>query len=115
MIRLASNTPILIATQAQDFRKGIDGFAGLCTNHFQQNPQNGTLYVFINRSKTMIRLLAYERNGYWLMTKRLSKGAFRAWPKSAQPMSTLAATQLRQLLNNDPIDHLSFHLNSGKK
>ena len=109
MIRLASNTQVLLATEAQDFRKGIDGFAALCTNHFQHDPRNGAIYAFINRSGTMVRLMAYEHNGYWLMTKRLSKGSFRAWPKGAQPMSAVAARQLRQLLNNDPRGALSFN------
>jgi transposase len=109
MIRLASDTQVLIATKAQDFRKGIDGFAGLCTNHFQHNPRSGAVYAFINRSGTMVRLLAYEHNGYWLMTKRLSKGSFRAWPKSTQPMSAVAARQLRQLLNNGPDASVSFN------
>jgi hypothetical protein len=42
----------------------------------------GTLFVFINRSKTMVRTLAYDGTGFWLMTKRLSKGKFQGWPKS---------------------------------
>jgi transposase len=48
----------------------------------------------------MIRLLAYEQNGYWLMTKRLSKGKFTHWPKSEQRLNTWMAKTLRQLLNN---------------
>ena len=114
MIRLASDTQILVAVDAQDFRKGIDGFAGLCRNHFHQNPQSGAVYVFINRPKTMIRLLAYEHNGYWLMTKRLSKGRFLSWPNSEQAMTPLIAKQLRQLLNNEPADNSSFH-HDGEK
>lgn len=102
MIKLSANSQILVATAPQDFRKGIDGFVCLCRNTFGQNPKNGQqLFVFINRSKTMVRLLAYEQNGYWLMTKRLSKGKFRDWPEKGQPMTPLLATQLRVLLRND--------------
>ncbi len=108
MIRLASDSQILIASSAQDFRKGIGGFAGLCRNHFKQNPQSGIVYVFINRSKTMVRLLAYEHNGYWLMTKRLSKGKFLAWPKSEHAMTPVMA-KLRQLLRNEPLDASLFN------
>ncbi|MBT7408154.1 MAG: IS66 family insertion sequence element accessory protein TnpB, partial [Methylococcales bacterium] len=49
----------------------------MCRHEFDKNPKNGFIFVFINRSKTMVRLLAYEHNGFWLMTKRLSKGKFR--------------------------------------
>ena len=46
----------------------------------------------------MIRILVYEHNGYWLMTKRLSKGRYRGWPRAGEPISALQAVQLRQLL-----------------
>jgi hypothetical protein len=101
MIQLSASSQLLIATSAQDFRKGIDGFASLCRHEFNRNPQDSTVFVFINRSKTMIRLLAYDRNGYWLMTKRLSKGKFKHWPKAAQSISPLLAKELRLLLRNE--------------
>lgn len=99
MIHLTATTPICIATAPVDFRRGIDGLAALC-QQLQQNPRSGTLYAFINRSKTMIRLLVYESNGYWLMTKRLSRGKYHGWPKLDQPIRTCEAKQLRQLLSN---------------
>ena len=99
MIHLTASTPILVATEPADFRKGIDGFAALCQQRLAQNPRCGTLFVRINRAATMIRLLAYESNGYWLMTKRLSKGRYRGWPKGPAPINPIAAQQLRQLLS----------------
>ena len=101
MIQLTASSQLLIATSAQDFRKGIDGFASLCRNEFNRNPQDSTIFVFINRSKTMIRLLTYDHNGYWLMTKRLSKGKFKQWPKAASPIAPLLAKELRLLLRNE--------------
>ena len=53
----------------------------------------------------MMRILAYEHHnqgkgsGYWLLTKRLSSGRFKGWPKGEQPLNVLAAQRLRQLLN----------------
>jgi transposase len=98
MIPLTANTPILLATAPVDFRRGIDGLAALCQHGLHQNPRSGTLYVFINRRATMMRILAYEHNGYWLMTKRLSQGRYRGWPRAGEPLSRLHAVQLRQLL-----------------
>jgi len=100
LIHLCANTPIWIATDAQDFRKGIDGFACLCRSQLKQDPANGCIFVFINRSKTMIRILAYEENGFWLMTKRLSLGKYQLWPSSAQAVTPLMAKQLRLILSN---------------
>ncbi len=46
----------------------------------------------------MIRILTYDSNGYWLMTKRLSSGRYRGWPRGGEPISALQAVQLRRLL-----------------
>ena len=100
MIQLSANTTILLATQPADFRNGIDGFAAMCRPLLQQNPQSGTVFVFINKRKTMIRALHYDGNGFWLMTKRLSKGRFQYWPRSTTDMSAMQAKELRQLLMN---------------
>ena len=99
MIHLTSDSQILVETQAVDFRKGIDGLVALCQQNLHQDASSGTLFVFINRARTMIRLLAYEQNGYWLMTKRLSKGRYSSWPKSHRPINKMQAIQLRQLLS----------------
>ena len=102
MILLTRETRILLGVVPADFRKGIDGFQGLCRGALGQDPANGTLYVFRNRAATMIRVLTYHEGGFWLMTKRLSKGRFRGWPTSVdEPMSAGSAEALRALLAGD--------------
>lgn len=70
VIHLTAGTPILFATDA-DFRKGIDGFVAIRSQQLHKNSRNGSLYVFFNRSATMIRILSYESNCYYMITKRL--------------------------------------------
>ena len=115
MIHLTADTHILLATEPADFRMGIDGLAYVCRDRLSSNPSSGTLYVFINRSKTMIRTLAYDGTGFWLMTKRLSKGKFQGWPKSKQVINPMAARHLRQLLLGDK-SHVTWEkvTNSGR-
>ena len=107
MIKLTRQTPILLAIAPSDFRAGIDGFVAVCRQQLKQNPSSGTLFVFINRNKTMIRALTYDGSGFWLMTKRLSKGKFTGWPKSTDPISKIAAIKLKQILSGH--DHSRFH------
>ncbi len=99
MIQVTPHMRILVAVEPADFRCGIDGLAALCQHQLHHDPRSGTLYVFINRRATMIRVLVYEQNGYWLMTKRLSKGRYRGWPRSTQPLNALQAVALRRLLS----------------
>lgn len=98
MIHLTAQTPILLATQPADFRCGIDGFVALCQGALQQDPRSGTLFVFINRRRTMLRALCYDGSGFWLMSKRLSQGRFQDWPSRSQGLTPLAAKQLKALL-----------------
>lgn len=100
MIHLIADTPILLAIQPADFRQGIDGLAAVCRKRLMKEPRSGTLFVFINRNKTMVRSLSYDGTGFWLMTKRLSKGKFQGWPSSNDVIHPLAAKNLRQLLSN---------------
>jgi len=103
MIQLTTHTRILLATQPIDFRKGIDGIVAVCRRELGQDPKSGTCFVFINRSKIMVRVLVYDGTGFWLMTKRLSAGRFQGWPTCSSTVSALAARRLsRLLLGHDP-------------
>ena len=75
MILLTHQSPILLGVAPADFRRGIDGFVAQCRHTLGQDPSDGTIFVFINRARTMIRALSHDGSGYWLMTKRLSRGA----------------------------------------
>ena len=98
MIHLTSETEILLAVKPVDFRKGIDGLVGLCEYILKQNPRSGTLFVFISRDSTKVRILTYEENGFWLMTKRLSLGKF-SWPKAGEEITNLQSNELRKILS----------------
>jgi transposase len=91
MIHLTAETQIMIAIAPADFRSGIDGFVARCRQQLKQDPRSGALFVFINRNKTMVRSLSYDGTGFWLMTKRLSKGKFQRWPKSNDTLNPVAA------------------------
>lgn len=105
MIHLTEQTPIQLATVPADFRCGIDGLAAV-VQRLGGDPRSGCLLVLRNRAKTMIRILAYDGEvseagqGYWLVSKRLSRGRFQGWPAVASPLHPQAAHQLRQLVNN---------------
>ena len=98
MIALTANTKILVATQPIDFRKQFDGIIAHCRQTLQVDPRCGTVFVFANKSKTMIRALVYDANGYWLMSKRLSKGKFGRWPSNRETLSSVTARELLGLL-----------------
>ena len=98
MLYLTAETRILLAVEPVDFRKQIDGLVALCEQHFGEDPRSGVLFVFINRAHSMVRVLCYDVNGYWLATKRLSRGRYKGWPKSASSLCPLAASELNKIV-----------------
>jgi len=102
MILLTHDSKIQLGVQHADFRKGVDGFVALCKNQLLQEPRDGTIFVFINRAKTMIRALSYDGTGYWLMTKRLSRGKYKHWPSAQGALSVTNARELRQIISGEP-------------
>ncbi len=100
MLALSPSQRILLAVNAVDFRKGIDGLIGLCRQQLGENPMLGTLYVFSNRRRTALKLLIYDGQGFYLILKRFSHGRLRWWPDGTQPCHELAARELTILLWN---------------
>jgi transposase len=98
VIQIAPQIRILVAVEAIDGRKGIDAIAQLCREKLNADPFSGYLFIFRSRSGTAIRILQYDGQGFWLATKRLSKGRFPWWPTGAEPARTLQAHQAQLLL-----------------
>jgi len=104
MLQVTPQMRILLSVKAVDFRKGIDGLAGVCRHILRMDPFSGFVFVFRNRRGTAIKALTYDGQGFWLCQKRLSKGTFKWWPdKSHDCVSILAVHELQLLLwNGDP-------------
>jgi transposase len=83
VIQLTPHMRILVAVEAVDFRKGIDGLARLASERLRADPFSGYLFVYRNRRATTVKLLVYDGQGFWLCQKRLSSGRFRWWPGNA--------------------------------
>ena len=59
-----------------DMRKSFDGLCGLVASAMQRQPTSGEVFVFLNRSRTHIKLLHWEPGGFVLYYKRLEQGTF---------------------------------------
>lgn len=105
MIQIPANANVLIMHESVSFRSGIDGMAAVARVVLQREPMDGAFFVFRNKAHHMLRILFYDGSGYWLCTKRLSKGCFSAWPvgDGTGPCSPLLARELQVLIwGGDP-------------
>src|SRR6202035_5015919 len=94
MLQITPQMRILVAVEAVDFRKGIDSLAELCRAKLHADPFSGCLFVFRSRRATSIKVLVYDGQGFWLATKRLSKGPFR-WGRPMKEGAEETARVLR--------------------
>ena len=76
MMRLAQNTRIYVYVPATDLRKSFDGLTGLVRSAFQSDPRNGSWFLFFNKRRDRLKLLAWEADGFWIWYKRLEAGSF---------------------------------------
>ncbi len=64
----------------------------------QLNPTSGQLFLFRNRSANKIKMLWWDRNGFWLMYKRLEKRRLK-FPKINEQTLELTRDELNWLLS----------------
>jgi transposase len=84
-----------------NYRKGIDGLAGVCKNVLGSDPFSGYVFVFMNKKKTAIKILVYDGQGFWLCQKRLSSCRFCWWPdKRESALMRLLVHELQLVIWN---------------
>ncbi len=96
MIQITPQMRILVCVEPIDFRKGIDGLCSVCRGQLGADPFCGALFVFRNKTKTSLRILAYDGQGFWMCHKRLSSGRIGQWPSSCR----IDAFELQSLIWN---------------
>lgn len=100
MIQLTPQMRVLVAVEPVDFRKGIDGLAGVAREELSSDPMCGWVFIFRNRRSTAVKVLVYDGQGFWLCQKRLSRGKFKHWPSGpAKPGQVLEAHAAQVLLS----------------
>lgn len=76
MFALTAATRIYLYRRACDMRKSFDGLCGLIRSELGADPLSGSLFVFCNRRRNMVKLLYWDRDGFAIWFKRLEKGSF---------------------------------------
>lgn len=75
-MQLTIDSPsVLICTLPVDFRKSIDGLVAVVESEWGSDPRS-SIFVFHNRARDRVKILAWHKNGFVLLLKRLEKGQF---------------------------------------
>lgn len=73
---LSSALSAYVCTEVVDMRKSIDALAQLVQMSMGMDALSGHVYVFIGRRRNKVKLLVWDRQGFWVLYKRLERGRF---------------------------------------
>lgn len=107
MFRFDERLTVYLHRAPVDFRLSINGLAALVEQALGRDPFAPTLYVFSNRRRNRVKILGWDRNGFWLLLKRLEEDRF-IWPAEAV-VPTLTVEQLHWLLEGIDIGVVQRH------
>lgn len=68
--------PIHLYDQPVDMRKSFEGLSALVEAAFPGRLLTGSLFVFLNRRRNLIKILYWEGDGFAIWYKRLEQGSF---------------------------------------
>lgn len=77
MILLPQSVRIYVAVQAVSLRKSFEGLSNEVRSVLAQDPLTGHLFLFLNKTRSQIKILLWTRGGFTIVHKRLERGRFR--------------------------------------
>jgi len=83
MLSFTGSLKVFVALEPCDMRKSFNGLQALVSEQLGEDPRQGALFVFSNRTHTRLKILYWDGSGLWVMSKRLEQGTF-SWPKPSQ-------------------------------
>ena len=116
MLSIVPSTEIFLVPGATDMRKGFNTLASVVTNAIKKDPLSG-VFVFCNRRRNRVKILFWDRGGFWLCAKRLEKGTF-AWPDVGTPYMEMGHEELTLLLGGIDVNrtrHRRWYQRTRKK
>ena len=67
---------VLVYENPVDMRKSFDGLLSVASQGISEDVLSGSLFLFVNRSKTILKVLFCDRAGWCVVAKRLERGRF---------------------------------------
>ena len=98
---------IWLHAKPMDMRKSYQGLKAVVRNEMNSNVLDGDYFVFVNRKKTQLKMLYFDRTGYCLWGKQLEQGQFpcQSGDKAKQELSW---TEFKLLLEGIKIEKARY-------
>jgi len=106
MIFDLSKAKIFLRPGSTDLRKAVNGLSVIVQEVIKQDPFSGSVFLFCNRERKLLKAIYWDKTGFWLSQKRLEKNKF-PWPVDESEARELTAEELQMLLAG--IDFFKAH------
>lgn len=80
MLTFSGSLRVWVCLAAVDMRKSFHGLAAVVRSSLGGDPLDGSVFLFTNRRRDLIKILYWDGTGLWVMAKRLEKGTY-SWPR----------------------------------
>ena len=76
MLTLPANARIFLCKDPINMRKSFEGLSTAVEQLFPGELFSGALFIFLNRNRTSMKVLFWDRDGFAIWYKRLERGSF---------------------------------------
>jgi len=76
MLSPSSAVRVFLYREPTNMHCSFERLSALTKNQLQQDPTSGHLFCFLNRPRTSIKILYFDRTGYAIWYKKLESGTF---------------------------------------
>jgi transposase len=101
-----SHSRIFLRPGITDLRKAINGLTAIVQEVMKHDPFSGSVFLFCNRGRKLLKAVYWDKTGFWLSQKRLEKDRF-PWPQDEKEARELTFEELKMLLTG--IDFFKVH------
>ena len=97
MIFDLSRTRIFLRPGSTDLRKAVNGLSAIVQESMKEDPFSGSVYLFCNSERKLLKAVYWDKTGFWLSQKRLEKNRY-PWPQDESETRELTREELEMLL-----------------
>ena len=106
MIIDLSKVRIYLRPGHTDLRKAVNGLSIIVQENMKEDPISGSVFLFCNCERKLLKAVYWDKTGFWLSQKRLEEGKY-PWPQDESEAQELTAEELQMLLAG--IDFFKAH------
>ena len=96
-----------------DLRKGCGGLISVITNEMKLDALSESVFLFCNKNRKLIKVIFWDKTGFWLAQKRLEKATW-PWPKTSEEAREITGEELEMILAGIDFWHAHEELKYNK-